>query len=102
MARRKIIWTETAARQRRYIFEYWNENNESNAYSLKLLEQINKRLNTLNEFPNSGNKTNFRNTNVTSLGHFSLFYQINKTQIIVTGFWDNRQDPKKLLKFLER
>jgi len=101
MANKEIIWTETAARQRRLILEYWNENNASTAYSIKLIIEIKKRLDTLREYPKSGRKTDFPNTYATSLGHYSIFYQILKTQIVITGFWDNRHDPKKLLALLK-
>jgi hypothetical protein len=32
------------------------------------------------------------------MGHFSLYYMVDEYQIIVMAFWDNRQDPEKLLK----
>ena len=56
MAKRTIVWTETAAKQRRQILKYWTERNQSTTFAVKLIE------------------------------------------IIVMAFWDNRQDPKKLLK----
>jgi plasmid stabilization system protein ParE len=56
MAKRTIVWTETAAKQRRQILKYWTERNQSTTFAEKLIE------------------------------------------IIVMAFWDNRQDPKKLLK----
>ena len=34
------------------------------------------------------------------MGYFSIFYKITDEQLIVTAFWDNRQDPAKLLKLL--
>ena len=102
MAQKEIVWTETAARQRRLIFEYWNKNNGSTEYSEKLIAQIKQRLDTLVHFPKSGRKTNFLDTLVTSLEHYSIFYQIKRTKLIITGFWDNRQDPKKLIKLLGR
>ena len=101
MAKREVIWTKTAVRQVNYVFNYWNERNSSTSYSSKLLEQINFRVGTLIEFPNSGRKTEFKKTLVTSLGHYSLFYKYETSKIIITGFWDNRQDPSKLLDFLK-
>jgi plasmid stabilization system protein ParE len=56
MAKRTIVWTETAAKQRRQILKYWTERNQSTTFAVKLIE------------------------------------------IIVMAFWDNRQDPKKLLR----
>jgi hypothetical protein len=40
------------------------------------------------------------NTRVASLGNFSIFFKIGKNTILITAFWDNRQDPKKLVKEL--
>ena len=102
MAKKEIVWTETASKQRRLVLEYWNENNGSTAYSEKLLVEIKKRLDSLKEFPKSGRKTDFPKTYATSLGHYSIFYQLLKSQIVITGFWDNRQDPKKLLALLKK
>ena len=100
MAKKKIVWTETAANQRRSVFEYWNENNKSTNYSEKLITQIKRRLDVLSTYPLSGKQTDFPNTLITSLGHYSILYQIKGNQIFVTGFWDNRKDPKKLYKVL--
>jgi hypothetical protein len=35
------------------------------------------------------------------MGHYSIVYKIDNISIIITLFWDNRQDPKKLLDFLK-
>jgi hypothetical protein len=43
----------------------------------------------------------FLNLRVATMGHFSLFYKITGNAIIITAFWDNRQDHKQLLKLLE-
>jgi hypothetical protein len=34
------------------------------------------------------------------MGHFSLYYKITPELIIVMAFWDNRQEPKTLLKVI--
>jgi len=36
------------------------------------------------------------------MGHFSLFYKLDKNTIIITAFWDNRQDPKQLLEIVKK
>jgi hypothetical protein len=43
-------------------------------------------------------ETDFYEVRESAMGHFSLFYKITPNQIIIMAFWDNRQDPKKLLK----
>ena len=102
MAQLTINWTETAIRQRNYIFEYWIERNKSTSYAKKLNEKIKERTNLLKQNPDLGKKTDFNNTRVVSLGHYSILYQKSNTKIIITGFWDNRQEPEKLLKFLKK
>jgi plasmid stabilization system protein ParE len=101
MAERKIIWTETAARQRRSILEYWLQRNQSPTYSLKLLRLSNEKANLIAENPLIYKAAEFQDTHVAALGHFSLFYKITDNAIIITAFWDNRQDPKELLKHLK-
>ncbi len=44
----------------------------------------------------------YPDTRVASMGHFSIYYQIDGSSIIITAFWDNRDDPKKLLKELKK
>ena len=36
------------------------------------------------------------------MGHFSLFYKLVDDKLIITAFWDNRQDPWKLLKEIQK
>ena len=101
MAQRKIIWTETAARQRRSILEYWLQRNQSPTYSLKLLRLSNEKVNLIAENPLIYKTAEFPDTHVATMGHFSLFYKITDNAIVITAFWDNRQDPKELLKLLK-
>ena len=101
MAQRKIIWTETAARQRKSILEYWLHRNQSPTYSLKLLRLSNAKANLIAENPLKYKAAEFPDTHVAAMGHFSLFYKITDSAIIITAFWDNRQDPKELLKLLK-
>jgi toxin YoeB len=96
----KVFWTETAIKQRNLIFEYWNNRNQSTAYSRKLRSKINDRIETLKNHPKAGKKTNFRDVRVSVLGHFSLLYNSDKSKITIVAFWDNRQDPKKLITLL--
>jgi plasmid stabilization system protein ParE len=102
MAQLGIYWTETAIRQRNYIFEYWIERNQSITYAKKLNQKISERTNLLKKNPELGKKTNFKNTRAISLGHYSILYQILDLKILITGFWDNRQEPEKLLNFLKK
>ena len=101
MAGRKVIWTETAAKQRRLILEYWLQRNQSATYSLKLLELSNEKAEIIAENPLIYKTSEFPNMRVAAMGHFSLFYKTTDDTVIITAFWDNRQDPKKLLELLK-
>lgn len=101
MAQKKIIWTETAALQRRSVLEYWLQQNQSNVYPLKLLKLSNEKANQIAANPMLYKVADFPNTQVAVMGHFSLFYKIIDDCIIITAFWDNRQDPAKLLELLK-
>lgn len=101
MVERAVIWTRTADVQLVGILEYWVNRNKSNTYSKKLLKLVSKRTEQLAKSPFTCKKADFKDTRVASLGNFSLFYKVTDEAIIITAFWDNRQNPKKLLKILE-
>jgi len=44
--------------------------------------------------------TDFKDVRVASLGNYSIYYKVTDEEIIISAFWDNRQNPKKLLKIL--
>jgi ribosomal protein L33 len=100
MAELKVFWTQTAIIQRNRVFEYWNQRNDSTSYSKKLNSSIAERISLLKTNPELGKKTEFKDTRVISLGHYSILYKKSDSKLIITGFWDNRQNPKKLFKFL--
>jgi len=97
----KIFWTQTAIKQRDHIFEYWNHRNKNNSYSKKLNLEIRTRVAQLKFQPDIGKKTNYGETRAIVMGHYSVLYKFDQTRIIITGLWDNRQDSKKLLRFLK-
>jgi hypothetical protein len=96
-----IFWTNTAYKQLNFVFEYWNKRNKSNLYSRKLFIKVFERIEILKTNPNIGKKTDFKDTRIISMGHYSNLYKNRTNEIIITGFWDNRQNPGKLLKFLK-
>ena len=48
-----------------------------------------------------GKWTEFEATRMVSMGHYSILYQKKDFKIIITAFWDNRDDPQKLLNLLK-
>ena len=100
MAKRSVVWTETAARQRREVLRYWTVRNGSTVYAEKLIRLTASRIKIILKQPESFKTADYPETRESAMGHFSIYYKVTNEQIIITAFWDNRQDPKKLLKLL--
>jgi plasmid stabilization system protein ParE len=102
MAKRVVVWTETAAKQRREVLKYWTLRNGSTTFAEKLIKIIKEKTKLIAKFPQSGRLSDFENVHVSAMGHFSIFYKVEEDQIIIVAFWDNRQDPKSLLKLIQQ
>ena len=102
MVKRIVVWTETAAQQRREILKYWVKRNGTTTYAEKLIKLTAEQIRIIQNNPKLFKKADFPDTHVSVLGHFSIFYKSNKDHLIITAFWDNRQDPKKLLNILRK
>jgi hypothetical protein len=100
VAQLKVFWTESAIRQRNFIFEYWIERNQNYNFVKKLNLQIKNVISLLKKSPELGKQTDFKNTRALIIGNYSILYQKIDNQIIITGLWDNRQNPNQLLKYL--
>lgn len=101
MAKRTVRWTKTADIQYVGILEYWVKRNRSNTYSKKLLGLVTALTERISQTPLLYKAADFKDTRVAQLDNYSVFYKVADTEIIITAFWDNRQDPKKLLSVLE-
>ncbi|MDI1234134.1 MAG: type II toxin-antitoxin system RelE/ParE family toxin [bacterium] len=102
MAKRSVVWTETAARQRREILRYWVKRNGTTTYAKKLVKLTAQQIKVIQSNPKLYKKADFPDTHVSALGHFSIFYKFTKDLLTITAFWDNRQDPKKLLDIISK
>ena len=100
MAKRIVKWTRTADIQYVGILEYWVKRNKSAVYSKKLIKIVAERTNQIAKTPFIYKKADFKDTRVVSLGNFSIFYKVTDKEILITSFWDNRQDTKELLQIL--
>ncbi|MBA0885167.1 type II toxin-antitoxin system RelE/ParE family toxin [Flavobacterium undicola] len=98
MAKKSVVWTETAIKQRREILKYWTIRNKSTTYAEKLIGLINERIKN----PEAGKLTNHLDTREAAMGNFSIYYKNDDAKIIITAFWDNRQNPGKLVKLLKK
>lgn len=101
MAEQTIIWSEAARWQLHEILAFWVKRIGTSTYSDKLLDMVEARTIDIIKHPLSCRRSEYPDTHVASMGHYSIYYKIAETQIIIMAFWDNRQDPKKLLKLMK-
>jgi len=62
---------------------------------------IEKRTKVIANNPFSFQLTNHQDIHISAMENFSILYKTDETGIIITAFWDNRQDPKKLLEIIK-
>ena len=96
------MWTATAARQRREVLQYWTRRNGSTQYDEKLIRLTTNQIQVILAHPESFKSTTYPGIRESALGHFSIYYQLTKENLIITAFWDNRQDPSKLLEIIRK
>jgi len=100
VAKREVIWTKAAEAQLREILSYWKIRNGSTVYPEKILANAHSRIKVILKYPESYKVTIYPETRISAMGHFSILYKFTKDQLIITAFWDNRQDPGRLLAIL--
>ena len=86
MAKRVVVWTITASKQRREILRYWTAQNGSTLYAEKLIRLIKVRIHTILKSPNAFRLTTFQDVRVSSLGYFSVYYKITENELIIVAF----------------
>ena len=97
---KRVIWTNTAKKARQEILAYWIEHNQSKDYSKKLSGLFRKKVEHLRIQNYLGKPTNFLDVRATLVSHFTIFYKMRHTEIIIVGIWDNRRNPDDLRKNL--
>lgn len=65
------------------------------------MKLVTERTLQISEKPFIYKSTDFKDMRVASLRNFSIYYKVTDEKTIITSFWDNRQNPKKLLKILQ-
>jgi plasmid stabilization system protein ParE len=101
MAKKVVVWTETALRQRREILRYWTVRNGSTKYAEKLIRQTKERITIILENPEAYKLSTYPETRESAMGNFSIYYKLTENQLLVTAFWDNRQNPVDLWNMLK-
>jgi plasmid stabilization system protein ParE len=93
MAERKIIWSTRAEDELLKVLEFYINRNGNTTYSTKLLNNVEKSVSLLINYPSLGHLTENRITRVIVKDKFMIFYEVDDSYIQVVSFWDTRQDP---------
>lgn len=96
MVKRKIVWTQKANQERKEILAYWIERNQSKVYSIKLNKLIKDAVQLAAQYPDTGRKTTLEDVRVKIVRDYLLFYEVNKTTLVVLTIWDSRRNEKTL------
>lgn len=94
MAKRRIIWSKSAIKERREIFDYWNNRNKSKDFSKKLYYLFLKTINPLKENPEIGVLDKVYNFRYLIIKEYLIFYEFNDTEIYILKIWDGRRNPE--------
>ena len=97
MAKRKIICSHKAKVKLTEILEFYIKRNNSDTYSVKLYNQIQKSVKLLQKQPNLGIRTDLDGIRSLIIGEFLVFYEPSNDQIIIHTLWDCRQNPDDLI-----
>jgi plasmid stabilization system protein ParE len=96
VARKKIIWSTVAEAELMKILEFFNERNQSKAYSKKLVQQFRSVLKQVANQPKIGLLTQAKNIRGIVSGNYILFYHVGPKKITVLKVWDTRQNPDRV------
>lgn len=94
MAKRKIIWTVHANKERKDILEYWILRNKSKTFSVKLNKLILYNVSLLAEHPTIGRKTDVEKVRVKIVRDYLIFYEFSASELIILSIWDGRRNNK--------
>ena len=92
---KKIDWSRRAIKEFDDTSLFWEINNNSNAYSQKLLDETLIKINQIAENPLIGEEVGNNLRRVLVLQKFSIIYKVRKGKINISAFFDNRRNPEE-------
>ena len=95
MVKKSIIWSERAVTEFQDTLEFYIERNGNNDYAFKIFNKTENLLEILQENEFLGRLTENKITRVVVMDTFLIFYEVQKQNIELLSFWDNRQNPEK-------
>jgi hypothetical protein len=96
MAKKPVVWTERAKKEKRIILQFWVDYNQNKTYASQLNIDFTKQAELIGIFNHLGKPTDFKDVRVSFIGNFSLLYKIEIEEIVIVGIWDNRRNPDDL------
>jgi len=93
---KQVAWTNKASKERLNILEYWLEKTGNNKYSSRIDIKLRETIRNIQDNNYLGKQTDYKNTRVTVVGHYLLFYRITSDVIEIVTIFDSRQNPDKL------
>ena len=98
---KKIIWSDTAQKDRKDILQYWRNRNKSLVYCVKLNKVFDEAAESIAKFPNIGKPSGYKDSRIKIIKDYLLVYKEFDKFISIITIWDARQNPLKLEKILE-
>jgi toxin YoeB len=89
---KKIIWSKKADTDRKNIFSYWNQRNQSNHYSIKLNKLFKEVLKLVSEHPKIGKLTDIENVRIKIFRDYLIVYEELQSEILVLAIFSSHQN----------
>jgi plasmid stabilization system protein ParE len=97
---KRIIWSKSALKSKKEIFDYWNEENGNKKYSIELNNEFNRIIDLLLLFPELGRIVENFEARYLVKHVYIIFYKLNNSSesltIEILQKWDSRRDPEEL------
>ena len=100
MAKRAVIWTETARKEFRKTLAFYRKRNGSSQYSKKLSGEIKDTLRILSGQPYAGKLTDVLEVRIAIKQVYEIYYKLEDHRLVVLLVWDTRRDPNNLKEYI--
>ena len=91
-----LIFSPQFADSLEEILHFFDERNESNHFSKKLMKMILKQTSLLKTMPEIGRQTNFPGVRILFVERFGIEYQIRDKEILIINIYSCQTNPAGL------
>lgn len=98
---RKLIWSKLSHQHKYSIFRYWNNRNKSKTYSIKLNILFNNAVKLLVDYPNIGERTDYKNVRLKLVRDYWMVYRVTVKNIQILAIWNTNRDPEDFDKLIK-